>query len=50
MAVGAEDLQVLQPVVMAVTVDVMQCEGDRLFVPFRQAAGLATAGLDSGGE
>ena len=46
-AVGTEDLEVLEPVVLAVTVDVVQRQGNRSVVPLLRAARLAPTGLQA---
>jgi hypothetical protein len=50
MAVGAKDLQVLQAVVVALAVEVMQGERNRTTSPLAHATSLATACLETGVE
>jgi len=50
MAVRTEQAQVLEPVVLAVTVDVVQRQREGLSAPLRQSAPLAVVLLEPGRE
>jgi hypothetical protein len=47
MAVRAQELEVLQPVVVSVPVDVMELEGERRAMPLAQPAFLAPVSLEA---